>query len=300
VLNRQRIRYSYPGNPCYLDEIQEPETAGGARTALPVENALKYSSAEVSGRSLGLVIQHTVNSTTTSTSYGIPEWRYVTVPLNADGTGSVSIRNAAGLQTLAYTWSITPAGHLLLSFADGTTNHLIPIGDSGPFRVNASLAQFPAGSRRSHMALGTTSQVIDAKPQFVATDVADGRFRSRINYFTPWPSFLPQGDGIFDFLFQGDGRGCLISGAVQDSRTIVWQVNEAGELDYTRVGPLNSQRRLWRFVATQPSALGTVFWVDEQFQEYRPGIQPIPNFDNVPGRLVPYELIGNAAACVLP
>jgi hypothetical protein len=306
VLNRQRIRYSYPGNPCYPDEILESESAGGARTGLPVENALRYSTAELSGRSLGLVIQHPVNGTTTSSSYNIPEWRYVTVPLNADGTGSVGIRNAAGLQTLAYTWSVSPAGHLLLSFADGTTNQLIPIGDSGPFRVNASLAQFPPGSRKSHLALGTPAVVIDAKPQFLTTDVADGRFRSRLNYFTPWPSFSPRADQIFDFLFQADGRGCTVfnSGGdtplTQDSRTIVWQVNEAGELDYTRVGPLNSQRRLWRLVATQSGSLGTVFWVDEQFQEYRPGVQPIPNFDNVPGRLAPFQLVGNAAACVLP
>lgn len=310
VVNVLRTRTSYPGNPCYDDIVEE--SLGGiadASTALRTRNALNFDARQLAGRTLGMLVQHPLFGSLASSAYNAPELRYVRLPLLADGTGSVPIRTTSGIQSLDYVWAVTKERDLLIEFADGTSNRVLLVGNSGPFLTAASIAEFPAGSRVSGSMVGTPLIYSDLAPEFETADVADLRFRSRLNYRENLPSFSPKGDAVADFLFRADGRGCLLSGetpasVVQDIRPIFWQVDASGQLDYTRDSPSptgSDQRRLWRLVAIEERGTSIWYWLDEQLQSYSPGAgQPAPDFSASPGRLTAYEIVGDASGCMLP
>jgi hypothetical protein len=310
LVNVVRYRTSYPGNPCYADEVSESLSLWGTFTALRTRDALSFTASQLAGHTIGLVVQHPLFASVASSGYNIPEMRYVRLPLLANGTGSVPVRTASGVQNLSYLWSVTTDKDLLISFADGTTNRILLVGATGPFLATASIAEYPAGSRINAAVTGTPLAYSDVAPQFVTADIADFRFRSRINYRENLPSQSPNGDGVFDFAFRGDGRGCTFfsdaatGGIVLEARPVVWQIDAAGQLDYTRDNPNPNgidQRRLWRLIAMEDRGGSTWYWMDEQLQSYRPGVGELPpEFSDSPGRLTAYEIVGDASACVLP
>jgi hypothetical protein len=308
VVDVQQVRTSYPGNACYPDVVAAQLGVSNAVTGLRSRDALPYTTTQLSGRTIGLVMQHPLFGKVASTGYNA-EIRYLRLPLLADGTGSVPVRTQDGVQTLDYTWTVTTEKHLLISFADGTSNRLMRVGDSGPFQSVANYAEFPVGSKRNGGFIGTPLAYAELPPTFVNEDIANNRLRSRLNYFENLPSLSPKGEAVFDFLFRADGTGCTIqsdaSGQLfQENRRLPWQVDANGHLDYTRDHPNAAQpdqRRLWRLVAIEERDSRTYYWVDEQLQFYFPskGEAP-PDFSDSPGRLTMWEVVGDASACVLP
>lgn len=310
LVNVARHRSTYPGNDCYADVITESLGLWSAYTALRTRDALPFTAPQLAGHTIGLLVQHPLFASVASGGYGIPEMRYLRLPLLANGTGSVPVRTATGVQALNYVWSVTADRDLLITFADGTTNRILLVGRTGPFLAAFSVAEYPPGSRVNAAAIGTPLAYSDVAPLLVSDDVSDARFRSRLNFFGYLPSQSPQGDAVFDFAFRADGRGCLLfsdpatGGVVQDSRPITWQIDAIGQLDYVRDNPnVNGidQRRLWRLIAMEERDGSTWYWLDEQLQSYRPGAgEPPPDFSDSPGRLTAYEIVGDASACVLP
>jgi hypothetical protein len=184
------------------------------------------------------------------------------------------------------------------------------VGETGPFLATASIAEYPAGSPFKAAVFGTPLAYSDVAPQFVTADIANFRFRSRIGYLENLPSQSPTGDSVFDFAFRADGRGCTFfsdpdtGGIVQEARPVVWQIDAAGQLDYTRDNPNPNgfdQRRLWRLIAMEERGDAMWYWMDEQLQSYRPGAGELPpDFSDSPGRLTAFEIVGDASTCVLP